>query len=91
MSRGKNSDSGRPKARSVARYTIYNVTEPAELMDFLMRKMAIYGTEALRETAVIYSSCAALFINLKNSPTIRASKSPESRISMLWVAQEDRP
>ena len=34
MSRGKNSDSGRPKARSVARYTIYNVTEPAELMDF---------------------------------------------------------
>ena len=40
MSRGKNSDSGRPKARSVARYTIYNVTEPAELMDFLMRKMA---------------------------------------------------
>ena len=40
MSRGKNSDSGRPKARSVARYTIYNVTESAELMDFLMRKMA---------------------------------------------------
>lgn len=38
MSRGKNSDSGRLKARSVARYTIYNVTEPAELMDFLMRK-----------------------------------------------------
>ena len=30
MSRGKNSDSGRPKARSVARYTIYNVTEPAD-------------------------------------------------------------
>src|SRR5699024_1438158 len=40
MSRGKKNDSGRPKAKSVARYTIYNVTESAELMDFLMRKMA---------------------------------------------------
>ena len=37
MSRGKKNDSGRPKAKSVARYTIYNVTESAELMDFLMR------------------------------------------------------
>ena len=43
MSRGKKNDSGRPKAKSVARYTIYNVTESAELMDFLMRKMAGKG------------------------------------------------
>ncbi len=34
MSRGKNSDSGRRKARSVARYTIYNVTQPAEADGF---------------------------------------------------------
>ena len=48
MSRGKNSDSGRPKARSVARYTIYNVTEPAELMDFLMKD----GENIMRESVV---------------------------------------
>ena len=40
MSRGKKSGTGRPKARAVAKYTIYNVTEPVELMDFLMQKMA---------------------------------------------------
>lgn len=40
MSRGRNNKSGRPVARAAAKYTIYNVSEPAELMDFLMQKMA---------------------------------------------------
>ena len=40
MSRGKNNKSGKPVARAVAKYTVYNVNEPAELMDFLMQKMA---------------------------------------------------
>jgi hypothetical protein len=53
MSRGKNSDSGRPKARSVARYTIYNVTEPAELMDFLMRKMGCKPKDRRNQTTLI--------------------------------------
>ena len=39
MSRNKN-NSGRPMARSAARYTILNVNEPAELMEFLMQKMS---------------------------------------------------
>ena len=39
MSRGRN-NSGRPVARRAAKYTILNVTEPAELMDFIMKKMA---------------------------------------------------
>ena len=38
MSRGKNNKSGKPVARAVAKYTVYNVNEPAELMDFLMQK-----------------------------------------------------
>jgi 23S rRNA pseudouridine1911/1915/1917 synthase len=32
--------SGRPVARAAAKYTVFNVDEPAELMDFLMKKMA---------------------------------------------------
>jgi 23S rRNA pseudouridine1911/1915/1917 synthase len=32
--------SGRPVARAAAKYTAFNVDEPAELMDFLMKKMA---------------------------------------------------
>ena len=39
MSRKKQNRSGRPMARAAAKYTIYNVTEPDELMAFLMKKM----------------------------------------------------
>jgi len=39
MSRNRN-NSGRPIARAAAKYTVLNVTEPAELMEFLMRKMS---------------------------------------------------
>lgn len=38
MSRNQNKG-GRPIARAAARYTIYNVNEPAELMEFLQKKM----------------------------------------------------
>ena len=36
MSRRDRNTSGRPVARAAAKYTVYNVTEPAELMEFLM-------------------------------------------------------
>lgn len=39
MSRGRNT-SGRPIARRAPRYTEFLVTEPAELMEFLMQKMS---------------------------------------------------
>ena len=39
MSRGRNT-TGRPIARKAAKYTILNVSQPAELMDFLMQKMS---------------------------------------------------
>ena len=39
MSRRNQNRSGRPMARAAAKYTIYNVTEPDELMAFLMKKM----------------------------------------------------
>ncbi len=38
MARNQNRG-GRPVARAASKYTIYNVNEPAELMDFLMKKM----------------------------------------------------
>ncbi len=40
MSRAKISKDGRPLARAASRYTTYKVNEPAELMEFLMTKMA---------------------------------------------------
>lgn len=36
----KDKHSGKPVLRAAARYTVYNVNEPAGLMDFLMQKMA---------------------------------------------------
>ena len=41
MSRGRrNPGAARPLGRKVAKYTILNVTQPAELMEFLMQKMS---------------------------------------------------
>ena len=40
MARGGRNTTGRPMARKAAKYTILNVTEPAELMDFIMKKMS---------------------------------------------------
>ncbi|RGN48586.1 MULTISPECIES: RluA family pseudouridine synthase [unclassified Bacteroides] len=40
MPEKKKKSSGRPSARAVAKYTSYNVYEPAELMDFLIQKIA---------------------------------------------------
>ena len=40
MSKKKKTDSGRPKARAAAKYTVFNVNEHDELMAFLMKKMA---------------------------------------------------
>ncbi|MBR4923401.1 MAG: RNA pseudouridine synthase, partial [Bacteroidaceae bacterium] len=41
MSRGRrNTGAARPLGRKVAKYTILNVTQPAELMEFLMQKMS---------------------------------------------------
>lgn len=39
MSRGRN-NTGRPVARAASKYTEFNVTQPAELMEFLMQKMS---------------------------------------------------
>lgn len=40
MARARKNGTGKPMARAATKYTIYNVNEPAELMEFLMRKMA---------------------------------------------------
>ena len=39
MARERRNTTGRPLARKAAKYTILNVSEPAELMDFIMKKM----------------------------------------------------
>ena len=40
MEERKNRPERRPVARAAAKYTVYNVTEPSELMEFLMKKMS---------------------------------------------------
>ena len=40
MSRKERNTTGRPLARKAAKYTILNVNQPAELMEFIMQKMA---------------------------------------------------
>lgn len=39
MARDRRTNNSRPVARAAARYTVFPVNEPAELMEFLMRKM----------------------------------------------------
>ena len=55
MSRRDRNTSGRPVARAAAKYTVYNVTEPAELMEFLMKKMA--GDKSHSCEGFAYQSC----------------------------------
>jgi 23S rRNA pseudouridine1911/1915/1917 synthase len=40
MAKIRKSRGGRPIARAAAQYTVFNVNEPAELMEFLLKKMA---------------------------------------------------
>lgn len=97
MSRGKNK-SGRPSARAAAKYTIYNVSEPAELMDFLMQKMAgisrnkvktlLASRVILVDNAIVTQYNFGLKPGMKVQMT-RAKNNREFKNPMLKLVYED--
>lgn len=72
MSRRNRNAGGRPVARAAAKYTIYNVTEPAELMEFLMKKMA--GISRTRVKALLTNRVVLVTIISRRNITIRLSR-----------------
>lgn len=98
MSRGRNNKTGRPKARAVAKYTIYNVSEPAELMDFLMQKMTgISRTKVktlLANRVILVDNVITTQYNFELKPGMkvqmsRAKHNREFKNPMLKLVYED--
>lgn len=98
MAKIERSKSGRPRARAAAKYTIYNVTEPAELMEFLMKKMA--GISRTRVKALLSNRVVLVDNNiqtlynypLKPGMKVQISKEKhkhEFRHSLLNILYED--
>lgn len=97
MSRGKNK-SGRPSARAAAKYTIYNVSEPAELMDFLMQKMAGISRNKVKtllaSRVILVDNAIVTQYNFELKPGMkvqmtRAKNNREFRNPMLKLVYED--
>ena len=89
MSRGKNNKSGKPVARAVAKYTVYNVNEPAELMDFLMQKMAGMTNRVILVDNIITTQYN---FELKPGMKVQVSKTKNNREfknPMLKLVYED--
>lgn len=83
---------------AASRYTIYNVTEPMELMDFLMKKMA--GISRTRVKALLTNRVVLVDNNIQtqyNFPLLRGMKvqvskekhKHEFRHPMLKILYED--
>lgn len=98
MSRRNRNAGGRPVARAAAKYTIYNVTEPAELMEFLMKKMA--GISRTRVKALLTNRVVLVDNNIQtqyNYPLkpgmkvqiSREKHNHEFRHPMLKILYED--
>ena len=98
MSRRDRNTSGRPVARAAAKYTVYNVTEPAELMEFLMKKMA--GISRTRVKALLTNRVVLVDNNIQtlyNYPLkpgmkvqiSREKNKHEFRHPMLKILYED--
>lgn len=68
-----NGNGRRPFPRAAAKYTVYPVTEPAELMEFLMKKMA--GISRTRVKALLSNRVVMVDNNIQtqyNYPLKRA-------------------
>lgn len=98
MSRGRNNKTGRPKARAAAKYTIYNVSEPTELMDFLMQKMTgISRTKVktlLANRVILVDNVITTQYNFELKPGMkvqmsRAKHNREFKNPMLKLVYED--
>ncbi len=98
MSRRNRNEGGRPRARAAAKYTVFAVTEPAELMDFLLKKMA--GVSRTRVKAFLSNRVVLVDNNiqtqynypLKPGMKVQVSKEKnkhEFRHPMLKILYED--
>ena len=89
MSRRDRNTSGRPVARAAAKYTVYNVTEPAELMEFLMKKMA--GISRTRVKALLTNRVVLVDNNIQtlyNYPLKPGMKVQISRLGNYKLPEE---
>lgn len=98
MARGRNQTGGRPIARAAAKYTVFNVTEAAELMPFLMNKMA--GISRTRVKALLSNRVILVDNNIQTQfnfplkPGMRVQISREKNLHefrhpMLRILYED--
>lgn len=98
MSRRNRNEGERPRARAAAKYTAFAVTEPAELMDFLLKKMA--GVSRTRVKAFLSNRVVLVDNNiqtqynypLKPGMKVQVSKEKnkhEFRHPMLKILYED--
>lgn len=67
-----NGNGRRPLPRAAAKYTVYPVTEPTELMEFLMKKMA--GISRTRVKALLSNRVVMVDNNIQTqyNPSNRA-------------------
>ncbi len=97
MSRNQNRG-GRPTARAASKYTIYNVNEPAELMEFLQKKMDGISRNKLKSIlsggGVLVGDTITTQYNFLLKPGMKVQvskekKSHEFRHPMLKLVYED--
>lgn len=98
MAEGKKTNTRKPIARAAAKYTIYNVNQPAELMEFLMQKMAGISRNKVKalltNRAVLVDNTITTQYNfpLKPSMKVQISRSKNNREfknPMLKLVYED--
>ena len=94
MSRGRRNTTGRPLARKAAQYTILNVTEPAELMDFIMKKMSGISRNKVKSLltnrVVLVDNVSTTQSNFELKPGMKvqiskAKYNPEFKHNMLKI------
>lgn len=93
----KKEKKGRPVARAASRYTLYNVNEPAELMNFLMEKVVNSRTAAkslLSKRQVLIDNVITTQYNFSLKPGMKVQISKdkgkkEFRSSLLKIVYED--
>lgn len=98
MAEGKNNNTRKPIARAAAKYTIYNVNRPAELMEFLMQKMAGISRNKVKallaNRAVLVDNTITTQYNFPLKPGMkvqisRSKNNREFKNPMLKLVYED--
>ncbi|MDO4180561.1 MAG: RluA family pseudouridine synthase [Bacteroidales bacterium] len=98
MAEGKKNKTDKPIARAAAKYTIYNVNQPAELMEFLMQKMAGISRNKVKalltNRAVLVDNTITTQYNFPLKPGMkvqisRSKNNREFKNPMLKLVYED--